>query len=73
MKRFSVIIARSHTTSISLEVEFYRALRDLAKEQGISMNQLITQIDSTRATPNLSSALRLYVLQSLQQKIADLK
>jgi predicted DNA-binding ribbon-helix-helix protein len=69
MKKFSVIIAKRHATSISLEEEFYQALTDIAKEENIPLNELITEVDSTRQTANLSSALRLYVLKKLQQKI----
>lgn len=69
MKKFSVIIANRHTTSISLEEEFYQALRELATEQALTINALITEIDNTRQTSNLSSALRLYVLKQLQQKL----
>ncbi len=69
MKKFSVIIANRHATSISLEEEFYDALNQIATEKNMHLNQLITEIDSTRKTPNLSSALRLYVLKNLQEKI----
>lgn len=69
MKKFSVVIAGRHTTSVSLEEEFYQALCELAKEQALTINALITQIDQNRQTANLSSALRLYVLNALQQKI----
>lgn len=69
MKKFSVVIAHRHATSISLEDEFYQALVALANEQNIPLNALITKIDSTRAENNLSSALRVYVLKALQQKL----
>ena len=69
MKKFSIVIAHRHATSISLEDEFYQALVALAKEQNIPLNALITEIDSTRTKENLSSALRVYVLKSLQQKL----
>ena len=62
----SVSIA-GHTTSVSLEEPFWAALRSLAKAEGRSLAALITDIDERRGT-NLSSALRLYVLQNLQQK-----
>ena len=68
MKKYSVIIAKNHTTSISLEEEFYQALCSIAKEQNISPNELITNIDKSRTTDNLSSAIRLYILKTLQQK-----
>ncbi len=69
MKKFSVVIAGRHATSISLEEEFYQELSRLAGEKKTTLNKLITEIDRTRNTPNLSSALRLYVLQSLQEKL----
>lgn len=62
----SVNIA-GHTTSVSLEEPFWAALRSIAKAEGRSLAALITDIDERRGT-NLSSALRLYVLQSLQQR-----
>lgn len=61
----SVTIA-GHTTSISLEEPFWKALRTLAKAEGRSLAALITDIDERRGT-NLSSALRLYVLENLQR------
>ena len=69
MKKFSIIIAKQHATSISLEEEFYQALTEIAKERNITVNTLITQIDKNRNTTNLSSALRLFVLRNLQEKL----
>ena len=69
MKKFSVVIAGRHATSISLEEEFYAELFNLAKEQKLTLNSLITDIDKTRTSPNLSSALRVYVLKRLRQKL----
>jgi predicted DNA-binding ribbon-helix-helix protein len=60
----SVVVA-GHQTSISLEEPFWEALVTLAKSREISLNSLITQIDRDRQG-NLSSALRVYVLNSLQ-------
>lgn len=60
----SVSIA-GHTTSVSLEEPFWKALRVIAKQEGRSLAALIADIDERRGT-NLSSALRLYVLQQLQ-------
>lgn len=69
MKKFSVIIAHQHATSISLEEEFYQALTELAREKNQPLNKLITEIDNTRKQENLSSALRVYVLKELQNKL----
>lgn len=69
MKKFSIIIANRHATSISLEEEFYEVLVTIAKEKGVTINTLVTEIDTQRQNPNLSSALRIYILKYLQQKI----
>jgi predicted DNA-binding ribbon-helix-helix protein len=61
----SVSIA-GHTTSISLEKPFWVALKAIAKMEERSLAALITDIDEKRGT-NLSSALRLYVLDNLQK------
>ena len=60
----SVVVA-GHQTSISLEEPFWDALVTLAKAREISLNSLVTEIDRDRQG-NLSSALRVYVLNRLQ-------
>lgn len=60
----SVTIA-GHITSVSLEEPFWTHLKSIAKARGLSLAALITDIDERRGT-NLSSALRLYVLDYLQ-------
>lgn len=61
----SVSIAR-HRTSISLEEPFWEALRDIAQERGLSVQALIGEIDAGRAEQNLSSAIRVYVLDAVR-------
>ena len=63
----SLIIKRSvvlngHKTSVSLEDQFWNAMRDIAKERQVSVGQLIASIDHDRRHANLSSVLRLFVL-----------
>ena len=65
MKR-SVLIA-GHRTSISLEPEFWTALKAIATDTGRSINDLVTEIDRERST-NLSSAIRVHILQTLQDR-----
>jgi len=60
----SVVIA-GHRTSVSLEEAFWQELKQLADRRGISLNQLVGEIDGRRQG-NLSSALRLHVLESLR-------
>ncbi len=69
MKKISVTIAGRHLTSITLEEEFYVELRQIARERQLSLNALITEIDAVRTHQNLCSALRVYVLEYLKQKL----
>lgn len=52
-----------HRTSISLEAEFWDALREIASSRGIAMQRLIEQIDAERTGEGLSTAARLFVLR----------
>lgn len=71
MKKISVLIAKQHHTSISLEDIFYKKLKELAAQRHQTLNDLITQIDAERTETNLSSAIRIFVLeQVLQTKIS---
>lgn len=67
MKKLSVIIANRHSTSISLEPEFIEELRNIASKSNMTINELITQIDSERQQENLSSAIRVYILKQLKK------
>ena len=62
MLKKSVVIANRHSTSISLEPEFMEELEAIARQKGLSVNQLVTEIDSKREHENLSSAIRIYIL-----------
>jgi predicted DNA-binding ribbon-helix-helix protein len=66
-----VIVKRSvkiagHATSVSLEEEFWAALQEIARRRGQSIAGLIAGADHGRAG-NLSSALRLLVLESYRR------
>ena len=58
-----------HRTSVSLEPEFWQQFRQFASEQGITLNELAAQIDDTRGDVGLASAIRVFVLKTLQPKI----
>jgi len=68
MKKRSVLIA-GHPTSVSLEEEFWDALKAEAAARGVSVNALIEEIDAGRAG-NLSSAIRVFILTALQRRLA---
>ena len=52
MLKKSVIIAGRHNTSISIEREFYDELLAVCRERNISLNALVTEIDSARGGEN---------------------
>jgi predicted DNA-binding ribbon-helix-helix protein len=53
-----------HRTSVSLEDAFWRRLRAIAIERGLSLNTLAAGVDAARGDANLSSALRVFVLET---------
>jgi predicted DNA-binding ribbon-helix-helix protein len=59
----SLVIA-GHRTSVSLEDAFWRGLCRIAAERRVSVNALAAIVDASRGTANLSSALRVYVLEA---------
>ena len=60
--KHSVVVA-GHRTSVSLEDAFWRALKDIAAQEGASLAALIARVDAERGEANLSSALRVFVLE----------
>jgi predicted DNA-binding ribbon-helix-helix protein len=63
----SIVIA-GHKTSISLEDAFWKALKDIALAQRTTLSDLVATIDSQRRHGNLSSAIRLFVLEHFQER-----
>lgn len=63
MKKISVSLS-GHQTSISLEEEFAAALKEIAARRGVSAGAIINEIDRARGGRNLSSALRVWILQN---------
>jgi predicted DNA-binding ribbon-helix-helix protein len=59
-KRSLVIGTRK--TSITLETPFWEALREIAASEALTPGQVVTRIDQDRQHANLSSAIRLFVL-----------
>jgi predicted DNA-binding ribbon-helix-helix protein len=63
----SIVIA-GHKTSVSIEEAFWQGLKDIAAERTMTLSDLIGAIDSERQHGNLSSAIRLFVLERYQAK-----
>jgi predicted DNA-binding ribbon-helix-helix protein len=64
----SITIA-DHRTSVSLENEFWDSLREIAVERGMSLAALVAAIDADRQHANLSSAIRIFVLQFYRHQL----
>ena len=56
------VIVGGQKTSVSLEDAFWVSLKTIAAKQGLSLSRQLAIIDAQRHTSNLSSAIRLYVL-----------
>jgi predicted DNA-binding ribbon-helix-helix protein len=67
--KHSVVLA-GHKTSVSLEDAFWRGLKDIAMSRRMTVKDLINSIDLDRDQGNLSSALRLFVLDHHQAQAA---
>jgi len=57
----SIVIA-GHKTSVSLEDAFWKALKEIASGLNLTLSDLVASIDTDRHQGNLSSAIRLFVL-----------
>jgi predicted DNA-binding ribbon-helix-helix protein len=64
------IMVKKRKTSISLEDDFWQALREIASLRRVSLSRLISSIDADREFANLSSAIRLFVLRFFKEEQA---
>ena len=67
VKKRSIVLA-GHETSVSLEDEFWIALKKIAGDRNVMLSELIDGINAQRQHGNLSSALRLFVLDYYRGK-----
>jgi predicted DNA-binding ribbon-helix-helix protein len=56
------IVIDGHKTSVSLEDAFWTVLKDIAHAECVAVSKIVADIDKKRKLGNLSSALRLFVL-----------
>ena len=69
----SLVVKRSiflagRKTSVSLEDEFWIALKKIAGDRNVMLSELVGSIDAQRQHGNFSSALRLFVLEYYRGK-----
>jgi predicted DNA-binding ribbon-helix-helix protein len=72
----SLVVKRSvvidgHKTSVSLEDAFWSGLKEIAQTQRATLSKMIAEIDSTRQQGNLSSAIRLFVLERISSPVIN--
>ena len=68
------IVLAGHKTSVSLEDEFWRGLKEIAGKRLMSLSTLVDTIDAQRQQgSNLSSALRLFVLNHYRGRVCDME
>ncbi len=68
----SIVIA-GHKTSVSLEEAFWKGLKEIANGRDMTLSDLVAAIDSERQHGNLSSAIRLFVLDFYRNQLSDHK
>src|ERR1700684_3659881 len=65
----SIVIA-GHKTSVSLEDEFWNGLKEIVRELKMTLAELLGGSDGGRPPTNLSSAIRLFVLNHFRSQIS---
>jgi predicted DNA-binding ribbon-helix-helix protein len=65
----SIVIA-GHKTSVSLEDAFWKGLKEIASARNMTLSDLVASIDGGRRQGNLSSAIRLFVLDHYRSQAA---
>jgi predicted DNA-binding ribbon-helix-helix protein len=65
------IVVAGHKTSVSLEDAFWTSLKEIAGRRDLTLSDLVAAIDSQRDHGNLSSAIRLFVLEFYRHQRAE--
>lgn len=64
------VTLHGHRTSISLEAPFWEELRSIARDKSLPINALVAEIDAARGMDaGLASAIRVYVLETLKDRL----
>jgi predicted DNA-binding ribbon-helix-helix protein len=65
------IVVAGHKTSVSLEDAFWKGLKEIANRRQVTLSDLVASIDQERRHGNLSSAIRLFVLEHYRNQPND--
>jgi predicted DNA-binding ribbon-helix-helix protein len=66
----SIVIA-GHKTSVSLEDDFWNALKEIGRSHRMTLSGLVADIDVRRLHANLSSAIRIFVLHHFRSQLSQ--
>jgi predicted DNA-binding ribbon-helix-helix protein len=64
------IVVAGHKTSVSLEEAFWTSMKEISASRSMTLSDLVSEIDKGRKQGNLSSAIRLYVLDYFRTRAA---
>ncbi|KQW22090.1 arylsulfate sulfotransferase [Afipia sp. Root123D2] len=62
------IVVAGHKTSVSLEEAFWNGMKEISSARNMTLSELVGEIDSKRQQGNLSSAIRLFVLDYFRSR-----
>lgn len=62
------IVVAGHKTSVSLEEAFWSGMKEISASRGMTLSELVAEIDTGRRHGNLSSAIRLFVLDYFRSR-----
>jgi len=62
------IVVGGHKTSVSLEEAFWNGMKEISRQRSMALSEMVGEIDSNRQQGNLSSAIRLFVLDHFKSR-----
>ena len=65
------IVVAGHKTSVSLEEAFWSGMKEISSARHLTLSELVGEIDGNRQQGNLSSAIRLFVLEHFRARAAS--
>ena len=65
------VVVGGHKTSVSLEEPFWSGMKEISGQRGMTLSEMVGEIDTNRQQGNLSSAIRLFVLDHFRSGATD--
>jgi predicted DNA-binding ribbon-helix-helix protein len=62
------VVIDGHKTSVSLEEAFWNGMKEISGLRNMTLSELVGEIDNNRQQGNLSSAIRLFVLDYFKNR-----